>query len=75
MVTPWGIEQVWNSLVNWQVRFLEVKVNRVARSEIMEISFTEEKSFNLKSGALSPTLTFIPPPAKAVEQKTSSRKN
>ena len=43
MVTPWGIEQVWNSLVNWQVRFLEVKVNRVARSEIMEISFTEEK--------------------------------
>jgi hypothetical protein len=43
MVTPWGIEQVWNSLVNWQVGFLEVKVNRVARSEIMEMSFTEEK--------------------------------
>ena len=30
-------------MVNWQVRFFEVKVNRVARSEIMEISFTEEK--------------------------------
>lgn len=29
--------------MNWQVRFLEVKVNRVARSEIMEKSFTEEK--------------------------------
>ena len=43
MVTPWGPEQVWNSLVNWQVRFLEVKVNRVARSEKMEISVPEEK--------------------------------